>query len=189
MQPLLRGPRKPESIPHNSQAIHSVGLGAQGGRKIRNIPHTLPESSIPNTKPNLLTKSMLTGVGCRILDHLQVIPRRQTFMVEIISHPPRRQTEAMEHTPRKTRKARNSTLDETVSRITIGEPTLPCIPDSYKTVRKIQSTKRNTRGTGGGRNENVPTMNSIRRQNTAQNPKTAQGSNTRQTPIASRNPR
>ena len=48
------GPRNPESIPHNSQAIHPVGHGAKGGRKIRNIPHTLPKSSTPNTKPNFL---------------------------------------------------------------------------------------------------------------------------------------
>ena len=48
------GPRKPESMPYNSQAIHSVGLGAPGGRKIRNIPHKLPESSTPNRKSNLL---------------------------------------------------------------------------------------------------------------------------------------
>ena len=183
------GPRKPESMPHNSQAIHSVGLGATGGRKIRNIPHTLSESSTPNTKPNFLIKCMLTGVGCRILDHLQAIPRRQTFMVEIISHPPPRQMGEMELMPQKTRKVRNSTPDETASRITIGEPTLPRRTGSYQTVPKIQSTKRNTRSTRGVRNKNVPTMNSIRRQNTTRNPKTTQGSNTRQTPIAGRNPR
>lgn len=132
---------------------------------------------------------MLTGVGCRILDHLQAIPRRQTFMVEIISHPPRRQMGEMEHTSKKTQKVGNSTPDETASRITIGEPTLLRRTGSCQTVPKIQGTKRNTRSTGGVRNENVSTMNSIRRQNTTRNPKTTQGSNARQTPIAGRNPR
>ncbi|PUU79622.1 kinase-like domain-containing protein [Tuber borchii] len=158
------GPRKPKLVPHNSQAAHSIGLRAPRKKKIRNISHTLPEN------------------------HLQAIPRRQTFVVEIISHPPRRQTGATEHTPQSTRKFRNSTPDETVARITIGEPTLPCITDPCKTVPKIQSTKRNTRGAGDGRNKNVPTMNSIQSQNTTRSPSTENDPYTRQTPIAGRNP-
>ncbi|PUU79621.1 kinase-like domain-containing protein [Tuber borchii] len=154
----------PELAPHNSQAGHSIRLKPPRKEKIRNIPHTLTEN------------------------HLQVIPRRQTFVVEIISHPPRRQMGAMEHAPRKTRKFRNSTPDETVARITIGEPTLPCITDPCKTVPKIQSTKRNTRGAGDGRNKNALTMNSIRSQNTTWSPNTRQDPYTKQTPIAGRNP-
>ena len=177
-----------QSMPHNSQTIHSIELKAPGKKKIRNIPYTLLQCSTPDTKLNSITKCMLTGVGCRILDHAQAIPRRQTFMVEIISHPLRRQTRAVGRTPRRTQKVRNSTPDEAASRITIGEPSLLRRTGSRQTVQKIPSTRRDTRSTRDCRNKNVPTMNPFRSRNTTRNPNTAQGSNTRQTPIASRNP-
>ena len=74
------------------------------------------------------------GVGCRILSHLQEIPRRQTFMVEITFHPSR------------IKRAQNilaSTPDETALKITIGESALPRTTGSGKTVPKIESKKPN----------------------------------------------
>ena len=183
------GCRKPEFIPHNSQATHSNGSKAPRKKNISNISQTRPESSTPNTKPNSLIQYMLAGVGCRILDHLQAIHRRQTFMVEIISHPPRRKMGEMEHTQKKTRKVRNSTPDETASGITIGEPTLPRRAGLRKKVPKTQSMKPNTHSTRCGTSQkHAPNMNSMRRPRTTRNPNTGQNPNSGQTLIASRNP-
>lgn len=123
-----------------------------------------------------------------MLGYLQAIPRRQTFTVEIISHTHPRQIGAMEHTAKKTPKVPTCVPDETASRITISQPTLPRSAGSDKTVPKIQSTKPTTRSTRNGRNQNATMMNSIRSLRTTRNPNTGQNPNSRSTIIAGRNP-
>ena len=123
-----------------------------------------------------------------MLGYLQAIPRRQTFTVEIISHTPPRQIGAMEHTPKKTPKVPTSVPDETASRITIDQPTLSRSTGSDKTVPKIQSTKPATRSARNSRNQNAPTMNSMRSPRTTRNSNIGQNPNSRPTLIAGRNP-
>ena len=123
-----------------------------------------------------------------MLGYLQAIPRRQTFTVEIISHTPPRQIGAMEQTARRTQKVPTSAPDETASRITIDQPTLPRSTGSDKTVPKIQSTKPTTRSTRNSRNQNTTTMNSMRSPRTTRNSSTGQNPNSRSTLIAGRNP-
>ena len=166
-------------MPHSSQSTHSKRPKAPRKKRIRSILQTRPQSSTPNTEPDLENAS-LTGAECRILGHLQAIPESQTFIVEIVSHPSRRKIGAMEHMAKKTQKVTTFAPDETVSRITIGEPTLPCSTGSDKTVPKIQSTKPNTRSMRNGRNQNA-TMNSMRSPRLTRNPRNS-------TLIAGRNP-
>ncbi|PUU79620.1 hypothetical protein B9Z19DRAFT_1124907 [Tuber borchii] len=93
----------------------------------------------------------------------------------------------MEHTAKKTQNVPTSAPDETASRITVSEPTLPRRAGLRKTVPTIQSTKPNTRSTRNGRHQNAPTVNSMRSPRTTQNPNIRQNPNSRQTHIASRN--
>ena len=123
-----------------------------------------------------------------MLGHLQSIPRRQTFTVEIISHTPPRQVGAMERTAKNTQKIPTSTCKETASRITIGEPTLPRRAGLRRTVPVIQSTKLNTRSTRNSRNQNATIINSRRSPRITRNSNTGQNPNSRPTLIAGRNP-
>ena len=124
-----------------------------------------------------------------MLGHLQAIPKRQTFTVEIISHTPPRQIGAMAHTPKNTQKIPTSAPDETASGITIGEPTLPRRAGLGNTVPKIQSTKPITRNTRNSRNQNATTMDSTRSPRTTRNSNTGHNPNSRLTLIAGRNHR
>ena len=131
---------------------------------------------------------LLTRIECRILDFAQKIPQRQTVIVEIVFNPRGRPTDQLNPRERKRTKPGSVLPTRLFQELPTSEHTLPDSAGPDKTVRKIQRTKPNTRGSGAGRSQHRTTTNSMQNQNTRRHSTTGRDPNGRQTPHTGWNP-